>query len=223
MKVIAISGWKRSGKDSAADYLVKNHGFTRVSFADPLKDSVAEEFSIQRSWLDDPEFKEAPLLNLPVHPQDAYSRMIANFLAPEFRTKKGVQIKTEISPTYTVVGGILLEPIETLYWTPRAICILKGSSNRSVRSDFWVQKAIEKIKNSADQNIIISDLRYQSEFVQLREAFGDNLTTVRIERFDSITSKDPSELDLVGYPHDITIQNKLTLEDFLSKIDQLVK
>lgn len=36
--IIALSGKKRAGKDTVAGYLVRDYGFTRVAFADPLKD-----------------------------------------------------------------------------------------------------------------------------------------------------------------------------------------
>lgn len=40
MKLIGIHGRARSGKDTAADYLVRYHGFERYSFADPLKAGI---------------------------------------------------------------------------------------------------------------------------------------------------------------------------------------
>lgn len=38
MEVIALSGYARSGKDEAAKVLVEEYGFTRVAFADKLRD-----------------------------------------------------------------------------------------------------------------------------------------------------------------------------------------
>jgi hypothetical protein len=38
--IIAIAGYKRSGKDSIADYLVESHNFTRYAFADPMYEMV---------------------------------------------------------------------------------------------------------------------------------------------------------------------------------------
>lgn len=35
--IIAVSGQAGSGKDTAADFLVKNHHFVKVAFADPIK------------------------------------------------------------------------------------------------------------------------------------------------------------------------------------------
>lgn len=36
--IVGLSGVRGSGKDVAAHFLVKNHGFTRVALADPMRD-----------------------------------------------------------------------------------------------------------------------------------------------------------------------------------------
>jgi hypothetical protein len=41
MLIIGISGQAKSGKDTAADFLVKNNGFVKVAFADPIKRMTA--------------------------------------------------------------------------------------------------------------------------------------------------------------------------------------
>lgn len=38
--VLGISGWARSGKDTVADYLVENEGYTKVSFSTPMKEAM---------------------------------------------------------------------------------------------------------------------------------------------------------------------------------------
>lgn len=38
--IIGLSGYARSGKDTAADHLVSNYGFTRYSFAAPMKEAM---------------------------------------------------------------------------------------------------------------------------------------------------------------------------------------
>ena len=42
--IIGILGKKRSGKDTTGDYLVKNNGFTKYSFANPIKRGAMELF-----------------------------------------------------------------------------------------------------------------------------------------------------------------------------------
>ena len=58
-KLIAFTGKKLSGKTSAANYLITRHGFTRISFADPLKCMLLElGVSRESLWGDR---KEVPL------------------------------------------------------------------------------------------------------------------------------------------------------------------
>ena len=40
VRAIGLSGWARSGKDTVADYLVEQHGYVKVSFADPIRESL---------------------------------------------------------------------------------------------------------------------------------------------------------------------------------------
>lgn len=51
-KIIGICGWIGSGKDTAADFLVANHGFVRESFAGTLKDAVSVVFGWDRELLE---------------------------------------------------------------------------------------------------------------------------------------------------------------------------
>ena len=49
--IIGICGLIGSGKGTAADILVEQHGFTKISFADKLKDGVATVFGWDREML----------------------------------------------------------------------------------------------------------------------------------------------------------------------------
>lgn len=50
--IIGLTGYKESGKDTAAAYLIKHHKFERRAFADPLKRSVAALLDIPFSEID---------------------------------------------------------------------------------------------------------------------------------------------------------------------------
>ncbi len=224
MKVIAISGWKQSGKDTAAYHLINNHGFVRSAFADNLKDMVAKEYDIPREDCDDPDRKELPIKHLPVTPKDPFSLAVAQIMLRELRTGQGERPQgstTDVSGAF--LGITNRNQAAQLYWTPRALCILKGSVNRAVTSDYWVQSVVNKIKTAEVGNFVISDLRYKSEVEQLRQAFGKNLITVRVNRFNTVESNDPSERDLDNATFDVVIENRSSLENFLKQIDQLVK
>lgn len=51
MSIISISGRIGCGKDTAADYLVNNYGYTRIAFADSVKDVLAVVFGWNRELL----------------------------------------------------------------------------------------------------------------------------------------------------------------------------
>ena len=52
MQLIALVGFKGSGKDTAGQHLVQNHGFVNFSFAESLKDALASIFCWDRAMLE---------------------------------------------------------------------------------------------------------------------------------------------------------------------------
>jgi hypothetical protein len=220
--LVAISGWKRSGKDTVAEHLIKTRGAKRLGFADPLKEMVSSIFGLTREYIDDPKTKEAPLLHMPVLTKDRFSANANDFLFGEFRFKDGS------SP----VGKALPKPWSNLsqveainkwngqlYWTPRALCIMIGSSMRSIDPNFWVDKALSQIKD--DQLYVISDVRYKSEMETLKEKIP-NLLSLRIIRFENCESQDPSERDLDDYKFDYFVRNNSTVDDLLFNADLIM-
>jgi len=52
VQVIGILGFKGSGKDTLGEYLVRQHGYTVESFANPLKDLISAVFGWDRALLE---------------------------------------------------------------------------------------------------------------------------------------------------------------------------
>ena len=197
--IILLSGWKRSGKDTVADYLVKEFGYKRLGFADPLKDLTATLFDIKRNYFDDAALKESPIMYMPVQAKDDFAALVTTAMTKEFKLSHDV--------------GDLQD-----YWTPRALCILVGSCMRAVNPNFWVDQALNQVKPGG--LYVISDCRYRSE-VEAVKRFNAHVTTVRIDRFDSSPSVDPSERDLDDYSFDIILENRTTIKDLLTKVEML--
>jgi len=59
--IIGVSGKAQAGKDTIANYLVKNYGFTRIALADSLKDAIQDIFDLSYEQLYDSELKEKEL------------------------------------------------------------------------------------------------------------------------------------------------------------------
>lgn len=194
-RVIALSGWKQSGKDTTADYLVSEYGYTRVSFAARLKDMVSETYGVPREDLDSPTRKEMPLHNLPVIPTDPFVRTVHTLLHTE---------------------------LQSGYWTPRALCILEGSMKRSVYSNFWVRSVVQEIAANPDRKYVITDLRYRSEADTLRLLLPD-ISLMRIFRYVTITTQDPSERDLDTYTNfEHVVRNTGTKEELYATLDTIM-
>jgi hypothetical protein len=181
-RVVAISGHKGAGKDVAADHLVTQYGYEKISFAAPLKDLVARQYNLHRSLMDDRKLKDEPLLHMPAIPTDKFTE---------------------------VIHALLHDELSSGYWTPRALLILEGSIKRSVSSNYWVAKAVDIIKKNPDKKYVISDLRYKSEADTLKMLLPvSDLFLLRIERPSlSITTTDPSERDLDDYKFYGSIHN----------------
>lgn len=51
-KIIAVCGVKRSGKDTIADYLCANYGYTKIKIANPLKQGLKAMFGFSDEQLE---------------------------------------------------------------------------------------------------------------------------------------------------------------------------
>lgn len=61
--IIGITGYKRSGKDTLADYLT-NLGFIKISFADKLREICSDLFNVSMDYFIDDDKKDTPLASL---------------------------------------------------------------------------------------------------------------------------------------------------------------
>lgn len=195
--VILLSGWRRSGKSTVAEYLVRQYGYTEISLAGPLKDLVAEKYGLPRYYLDNQEEKEKPIYEYPV--ADAG---IEELLGKELYTD------AKHDPQY--------------YWTPRALCILEGRIARAVDPDYWTRQTIRSIVSSGASRVVVPDVRFRGEVELLRKYFpGAQL--MRVLREVNCPSTDLSERDLDNYPWDQVLDNTGTREGLQLRIDRRLR
>lgn len=68
--LIVLCGYKGSGKDTVGEWLVENHGYTRLAFADAVKDTSANVLGLERSLFYDLETKDKLLEEYNKTPRD---------------------------------------------------------------------------------------------------------------------------------------------------------
>lgn len=204
MNIIMVSGFKNSGKDVLSNYFWEDQDYHKMSFADELKYQVSKTYNIPINYFYQRELKDNAIIDVDRYSLlDAQARKILDLFCNEMITYK--------------------HP-EDLYWTPRSLCILEASVKKAVNPHYYTNKVIENIMNGFSQNIVIADWRFINEYTKMKEHFGNDIKTIRINRYDSVDSLDSSELELANFDKfDYIIDNKGTVEDFYSNIDNLIK
>jgi adenylate kinase family enzyme len=85
IRVVIISGYRGAGKDSFAELLKDKYGYRRVSFADALRESCSQLFSIPMSTFLDRDLKEKPIDSWPfMSPRDILIAYGTNALREHF-------------------------------------------------------------------------------------------------------------------------------------------
>lgn len=131
--IIGLTGKKRSGKDTVAEYLVKNHGFIRIGFADALKNACKEIFNLSDNQLyGTEEEKERP---------DEYWKHSAR----EILQKVGTELFRNELPKHlsNISNDIWIRVVDK-----KIKDLLAAGHNKIVISDVRFENEAEYIKNS---------------------------------------------------------------------------
>ena len=135
MQVVGLTGFAGAGKSTVAEYLVKEHGFTRLSFAAPLKKMLRT--------LD-------PMLS---------------YTLPFGGTKEeATESALRLSEAIDLYEGDEVA-IKESGWGPeyrRLLQVLGTDCIRAVDEDFWVNAAASQMDDQ-DRNYVFDDVRFPNE------------------------------------------------------------
>lgn len=141
--IIGLSGQKQSGKDTVAAYLVKEHGFERKAFADPLKQSVAALFGIPFSYIDKLKMDDVLV-------------GIGRIGQPEY--DQWIQYDGEVSK------GLTFREFLQRYGT---------EAHRDIfGQDFWLDYTLPVQGFYPGRAIVVTDVRFSNEARRIRELGG---------------------------------------------------
>ena len=97
--LIGLSGWAGSGKDTAAEYLIDEKGYTRVAFADPLREALLRLNPIVSNDIDGMYFTLSQMVHF--HGWEGAKRYSTN--VRELLQRMGTEVGRQmISPTIWV-------------------------------------------------------------------------------------------------------------------------
>ena len=189
--LVSLSGFKGSGKDTVADYLVEHYGFTRLSFADYLKDSCAREFKIPRHFFDDVTIKEKALITHPV-PEGTVT------CAEEFLAD---------------IGG-------KKFWTPRAILIEDGGSKRKVDPNFFITKAIDTLDSSKHYVLTDTRFLNEANYLKT-QVHTHRPVFARVNRPSTVsTIEHATESEMTDFQYDYLLKNETDITCLYEKVDE---
>ena len=209
-KIIGITGFIGSGKDTAADYLCEKHNFKRMSFAGALKDAVAIVFDWDRemlegttpdsrAWREQVDHWWANRLNIP-------------HLTPRWILQ---QWGTEVCR----VG------FHNDIWVASVENQLRKSKHNIVITDCRFPNEIESIKKSngiairierGDKPDWYQDALILSQYYSSSEKY--QLAKKRLEQ----RGAHASEYSSIGVDYDYVISNNGTVEDLHNQIESII-
>jgi hypothetical protein len=163
--ILGLCGLAGSGKDTAADALVKDFGFTKVSLADPLKRFCKDVFAFTDEQLWGPsEKRNAPDTRYPSEwsraPEGSGAHDFQGFLTPRYALQ---QLGTEW-------GRACYENVWIDY-ALRAATTLLDSAGTARTLNYTAQTGIQPAW-LAPKGVIIPDVRFKNEVDAIRRGGG---------------------------------------------------
>lgn len=96
--------------------------------------------------------------------------------------------------------------------TPREILIGIGNGLRDISPDVWIELLLARVEKCADDVVIITDVRYPNEFMQITKRDG---VLLHVTRENAPKTSDPADDALLGFEDkwDYVVKNDGSLEE----------
>lgn len=196
--IIGVTGKKRSGKDTVANYLVDSWGFKRYGFADPMKKMVKEAFLWDDERVDGSE-KETIDPRWGISPRQALQHIGTEYAQyslpdnfPEF--KKLINRKLWVK--------------RFKFWYEKEI---NETNKYNLKHNF-----------NTTLDVVVSDVRFLHEVQELKGMGG---IILRVNRPEANNAEDPhpSETEMDSIKPHFTLDNEGTFNVLYKKIDQVLR
>lgn len=204
--IVAFSGAKFAGKDSAAEGLMRTCGFKRIGLADRLKTICSIVFELNRQDMDDPFKKETPFETPIVISEN------------QLNTLFKILIEDGINVTESHINEINSQFRSKKLSTIRDALQVVGTDicRNFIKDDIWLSYVKKNVEEDYG-NIVITDARFKNERDFLRQ-LGAVLILVNRPGFES-KDNHISENQLGDHSdYDVVINNVSTITALQSEI-----
>lgn len=226
MILIGLTGQKRSGKDTCADFIAKNYNGSKLAFAELLRQVLVKHSSCLGIKLTLKDFEGNGInrekdLNLSDKVVSDYFMTCVVDLISNY----GLQVPRS-SKTHMEISSLINNIVtQTEFWSIRKF-LQKFGTDLVVELDkgFWVKHVVsvyvDKYINTNEKVFIASDCRQQHEIDTIRQLGG---TIIHIIKNTGLTDSHITEQPLAIKESDIIIKNDSSLADFYTKISSTLK
>lgn len=208
--IIGVCGFIGSGKDTIADYLVNFHEFRRESFANTLKDAVAQVFGWDRTMLEG---------------RTAQAREWREQVDPWWAERLGMP---QLTPRWILQHwgtNVLRQHFHDDIWIASVENKLRSSTDNIVISDCRFPNEIKSIKESG--GIVVRVKRgdepewYDAAVSANRGPNGNETWALSIEKLKKLNVH-ASETSWVGTNFDFVLYNNASIDDLYEQIREVI-
>ena len=196
--IIGLCGVMGSGKDTVADYLVNFHGWRRESFANSLKDGVANIFGWDRQMLEG---------------RTKQSREWREQVDPWWATRLGMK---DLTPRWVLQyfgTEVVRSGFHDDMWIASLENKLRNSKDNVVITDVRFRNEIRMLRGLDAQIVEVArgdKPKYWNEALKYWEGGPEPQDIHR------------SELDWIGTEFDVILDNNKTIEDLYEQVNRLL-
>jgi hypothetical protein len=201
--IIGLCGLAGAGKDTVADCLVTHAGFSKIAFADALRNEVAAAFNLgdQLCILTDRETKEVP----------TNAMRLSRCRNLKFLSRMQ-DIAAKEQPDFDYDSWVAAPR------SPRQIMQLWGTEyRRAMNENYWTNTVAMRIlsaETTANNRWVITDCRFANEALAIRR-IGGELWQVQRQNHTSVEGGHASQNDGSNFGPDCALLNGTTIIDLM--------
>lgn len=190
--LVCFAGRKQSGKTTLANWLIAEHGFERISFAQPLKEAVSTLYDLPFYLMNDPVFK-ASIFKDPFYWNDEKASQLEEY----FNLPKNSLDRT---------------PKE--FFSLRNILQYIGTNVlRNYDYDFHIKELEKIINKNYNKKYVIDDCRFANELKILRKKNAICIFIIRPSNFEYSNHESETSLDRFDIEY---YMNDSSLDEFIN-------